>query len=105
MYPSGPKPPDTIRTKERLLQFSIFSAFTLTYPIHFTPFSSKKAKKQLATAGLLTYKSMTNTFPNVFGQWLLVCHHERNAYSSGTVQDFHLIPFLITDMNQLQLQR
>jgi len=77
--------------------------YDLSYSFHHL--SSKKAKKQLATAGLLTYKSATNTFPNVFGQWFLVCHHERNAYSSGTVQDFHLIPFLITDMNQLRLQR
>jgi hypothetical protein len=56
---------------------------------------SSKALNQMILAGLLTYSIFGTSFPFLFAeQWFACCSKDfGGAYSSGSVQDSHLIPF------------
>ena len=66
-----------------------------TFLFHVKSYASQGFTFRFCTAGLLTYLWRKNAFPNVRfsgGGYLLISIFCEN-YSSGTVQDFHLIPF------------
>jgi hypothetical protein len=51
-------------------------------------------------AGLLTYFFFETPFPFLSEQWICVLFKDiGEAYSSGSVQDLHLIPFSVSSPN------
>jgi len=59
----------------------------------FNAFPSKAVKLKICMAGLLT-RSLTDAFPDLTPVAIgLMSVKQNRTYSSGTVQDLHLIPF------------